>query len=229
LDWATARGHRQGDNPARWRGHIANLVPKQSKIARVEHHSALPYPEVGAFMAALRAREGIASMALRFLILTAARSEEVRGARWDEIDLATKTWTIPPPRMKGARAHRVPLTPAAVAIIEVMSEIRSGPYLFRGARLAQPIGPAMSVLLRRMGRGDITTHGFRASFRSWAAERTPFAREVAEAALAHIVADKVEAAYQRGDLFDKRRELMEAWARYCAQMPTDNVVALRPG
>jgi integrase len=216
LDWATTRGYRTGANPARWRGHLENLLPKKSKVRRVEHHAALPYPEIGAFMAELRQQEGVAGRALEFAILTAARTGEVIGARWDEINIAERQWTIPDERMKAGKEHRVPLSDAALAIVDKLAEIRRGDHVFPGGKAGRPISNmAMLMLLRRMGRGDLTAHGFRSSFRDWAAERTGFPAEVAEMALAHAVADKVEAAYRRGDLFDKRRQLAEAWAKFC--------------
>jgi len=217
LDWATARGYRQGENPARWRGHLENLLPRPSKVRRIEHHAALAYPEIAAFMVELRDQEGVGARALEFAILTAARTGEVIGARWDEINIAERLWTIPAERMKGGREHRVPLSDAALAIVEAMAAIRSGDFVFPGGRTNRPLSNmAFLMLLRRMGRGDLTAHGFRSSFRDWAAERTGFPAEVAEMALAHAVADKVEAAYRRGDLFEKRRQLAEAWAKFCA-------------
>lgn len=229
LDWATARGYRTGDNPARWRGHLENLLPRRSKVARVEHHAALPYGEIGAFMAALRQQEGTAARALEFAILTAARTGEVIGATWAEIDLDGRLWTIPPERMKAGREHRVPLSDAALAILRAMAEVRQGAHVFPGARAGRPLSQmAMLMLLRRMGRGDLTVHGFRSAFSDWCAEQTNFPAEVREMALAHALGDKVEAAYRRGDLFEKRRQLAEAWARYCAAPMTDRgqVVAI---
>jgi integrase len=217
LDWATARGHRQGENPARWRGHLENLFPARSKVRRVEHHAALPYVEIGAFMADVRQQEGFAARTLEFAILTAARTGEVIGARWEEFDLAERFWAIPAERMKAGKEHRVPLSDAALAIVEKMAEVRQGDFVFPGGKTGRPLSNmSMLVLLRQMGRGDLTVHGFRSSFRDWAAERTNFPAEVAEMALAHTVGDKVEAAYRRGDLFQKRRQLAEAWARFCA-------------
>jgi integrase len=217
LDWATTRGHRQGENPARWRGHLENLLPAPTKVQKVRHHAALPYSEIGAFMADLQRQEGIAALALRFLILTAARTGEVLGARWDEIDTATRTWTVPAERMKGHREHRVPLSDAALEVLRQVGEVRGGDFVFPGGKAGRPLSNmAMLTLLRRMERADLTAHGFRSTFRDWAAERTDVAREVAEAALAHTIADKVEAAYRRGDLFAKRRQLMHAWARHCS-------------
>jgi integrase len=228
LDWATARGYREGENPARWRGHLENLLPSKSKVRRVEHHPALPYAELGIFMADLRQQNGIAARALEFTILTAARTGEVIGARWDEINFTEKLWVVPSARMKAGQEHRVPLPPAPLAILEEMRAIRSGDFIFSNSRVGQPISNmAMTMTLRRMGRFGLTVHGFRSSFRDWAAERTNFAREVAEMALAHTVSDKVEAAYRRGDLYRKRAQLMAAWARFCsASAVTSEVVAL---
>ena len=227
LDWATSRGYRQGENPARWRGHLENLLPKKAKVHRVEHHAALPYAEVGTFMAKLHLQEGIAARALGFAILTVARTGEVIGARWSEIDLESRLWAVPAERMKGGRVHRVPLSEATIAVLDAMKTIRHGDCVFPGGRAGRPISNmAMTMTLRRMGRGDLTVHGFRSSFRDWAAERTGFPAEVAEMALAHAVSDKVEAAYRRGDLFQKRRQLMDAWARYCvAPAPAGKVVS----
>jgi integrase len=216
LDWATARGYRQGENPARWKGHLDHLLPARSKVRRVEHHAALPYPEMAAFMAELRSQEGIGARALEFAILTAARTGEVIGARWEEIDIAGRLWIVPGARMKASKEHRVPLSSRALAILEEMAAIRRGDFVFPGARAGKPLSNmAFLMLLRRMGRGDLTAHGFRSSFRDWAAESTGFPSEVVEMALAHTVGDKVEAAYRRGDLFQKRRQLMEAWAKHC--------------
>ncbi len=226
LDWAKARGLREGENPARWRGHLDKLLPARSKVRRVEHHAALPFDDLPAFMGRLSKQEGMAARALAFTILTAARTGETIGAKWGEIDLAAKAWTIPADRMKAGKEHRVPLAPAAVAILEQAAERRENDYVFPGARGAGLSNMALLVLLRRMGRGDLTTHGFRSTFRDWAAERTGFPREVAEQALAHALSDKVEAAYRRGDLFDKRRKLMEPWARACSQpLPASAVVS----
>jgi integrase len=225
LDYATARGWRTGENPARWRGHLENLLPKKAKVRRVEHHAALPYAEVAGFMAARRQQEGVAARALEFAILTAARTGEVIGARWEEISLADKLWAIPAERMKAGREHRVPLSARAIAILEDLAQVREGEFVFPGGRHGRPISNmAMLMTLRRMGRGDLTAHGFRSSFRDWAAERTTFPAEVAEMALAHTVSDKVEAAYRRGDLFQKRRQLAEAWAKFCAVAPAAGAV-----
>jgi len=216
LDWATVRGYRKGENPARWRGHLDKLLPARSKIQKVEHHPALPYHEIAEFTAVLRGQEGIGARALEFLILTAARTGEIIGARWDEVDFEEKIWVVPAARMKAGREHRVPLTGTALAILKQMNGIREGDFVFPGGKKTRPLSNmAMLAVLKRMGRSDLTAHGFRSTFRDWAAERTNFPREVVEMALAHTIESKVEAAYRRGDLFQKRRQLMEAWARFC--------------
>ena len=226
LDWATSRGYRQGDNPARWRGHLENLLPTKSKVRRVKHHAALPYAEIGEFIAQLKQQEGVAAQALEFTILTAGRTGEVIGSRWSEISLAERLWTIPAERMKAGKEHRVPLSDAARAILEQMQAIRQDDFVFPGGKTKRPISNmAMAMTLRRMGRDDLTVHGFRSTFRDWAAERTDFPSEVAEMALAHAVGDKVEAAYRRGDLFQKRRQLMDAWSEFCAMPPASRRVA----
>jgi integrase len=214
IDWATTRGYRTGENPARWRGHLENLFPARSKVRKVQHHAALPYSEIAEFMSALAQQPGEGARALRFAILTAARTSEVLCARWSEVDLRAGVWTIPADRMKAGREHRVPLTEAAIALLGNRGEEHD--YLFKGAAKGKPLSNmSMLAVLRRMGRGDLTAHGFRSTFRDWAAEQTSFPNEVAEAALAHVVGDKVEAAYRRGDLFEKRRRLMDGWANYC--------------
>ena len=216
LDWATVHGYRQGENPARWRGHLDKLLPAQAKVARVVHHPALPYVEIGRFITSLRGQEGMGAKALEFAILTAGRTGEVLGARWDEIDLQAAIWTIPAGRMKDEREHRVPLSAPAVAVVEALKEIRTGNHVFPGGKIGKPLSNmAMLVLLRRMNRSDLTVHGFRSTFRDWAAERTAYPNEVVEMALAHAVGNKVEAAYRRGDLFEKRRRLMDEWAAFC--------------
>jgi len=229
LDWAKVRGYRTGENPARWRGHLDHLLPAKAKVRKVEHHAALSYARIGAFLAALRKQNGIAARALEFLVLTATRTGETLGATWDEVDMGAKLWTIPAGRMKAGKEHRVPLSDAALGVLQQMHDIRHGDYVFPGGRDHRPLSEmSLLMLLRRMGHGDITAHGFRSTFRDWAAERTTFAREVAEMALAHAIPSAVEAAYRRGDLFDKRRKLMDAWAAYCAKVETDagKVVAL---
>jgi integrase len=230
LDWAKARGLRTGENPARWRGHLDHLLPARAKVRSVKHHAALPYAEICTFLEALRCQKGIAAKALEFLILTAARTGEVLGAHWEEFDLPARVWTIPASRMKGAREHRVPLSEAAVSLLKEMQSTRQNQFVFPGDRRAQLSNMALLMVLRRMKRSDVTAHGFRAAFRTWAAERTNFAREVVEAALAHVVGNKVEAAYQRGDLFDKRRRLMDAWAEFCGKNAAGaKILPLRKG
>ena len=218
LDWATARGYREGENPARWRGHLQNLLAPRSKVRRVEHYAALPYSKIASFMAELCRQEGVAARALEFAILTAARTGEVIGAHWDEIDIARRLWTVSADRMKAGREHRVPLSDRAVEIIAEMKKHRldGQEFVFAGTRGGPLSNMALLMTLRRMGYAALTTHGFRSTFRDWAAERSEFPSEVAEMALAHVVGDKVEAAYRRGDLFEKRRQVMEAWCRFCS-------------
>jgi integrase len=230
LDWAKARGYRQGENPARWRGHLDMILPKKSKVRAVEHHPALPYAQIGSFMAELRRIDTVGACALEFTILTAARSGEVLGATWNEIDLANKLWVVPGKRMKSGREHRVPLSDAAVAVLRQMEMIREGDEVFPGRSRGHLPRRALLLTMYRAGRRDCTVHGFRSSFRDWAAERTNFPSELTEMALAHAVGSKVEAAYRRGDLFEKRRRLMADWATFCAASPAtveDNVFQLR--
>ena len=213
LDWARARGHRDGENPARWRGHLDHLLPARSKVRRVQHHAALPYAELPDFMAALRAQEGTVARALEFTILTAARTGEVMGASWKEINLAERLWIVPGERMKAGKEHRAPLSARAVEILKEMKQAHGHDpkaFVFAGRAPGRALSNmAFLMLLRRMDRGDLTAHGFRSSFRDWCAERTNFPNEVAAMALAHAVGNKVEAAYRRGDLFEKRRQLMD--------------------
>jgi integrase len=231
LNWAKARGLRQGENPAQWRGHLDKLLPARAKVQRVEHHEAMPYAEVPAFVAELKESDRVAASALRLLILTATRTSEVLNAKWPEFDMEAGVWRIPAERMKAGREHRVPLSSDAVAILRKMSLLRrKGDYAFPGLKAEKPLSvTALSGLMDRDGRSRVTVHGFRSSFRDWAAEQTNFPREVAEAALAHVLADKVEAAYRRSDLFEKRRQLMQAWARFCATPKTagSKVVPMR--
>ena len=214
LDYAAAMGVRTGDNPARWRGHLDHLLPKPSKVRAVKHHPAMPYADVPVFMASLAQREGISARALEFTILTAARSGETREMRWAEIDLENRMWIIPAERMKAAKEHRVPLSDEALALL---GEHGGDDDLVFGSdtKPGKPISDmSMTAVLRRMKLNGITVHGFRSSFRDWSGETTSFPREVIEAALAHQLKDKAEAAYARGDLLDKRRELMTAWAEF---------------
>jgi integrase len=226
LDAAKARGYRDGENPARWRGHIAQILPSRSRLTR-GHHKAMAYEAIPAFVGALHKREAVAALALEFTILTAARTGEVIGAKWDEVDLDKAIWTIPASRMKAGKEHRVPLSPRAVEILKSMQGLRKE-WLFPATKGGKMSGMAMTMLLRRM-KVDVTVHGFRSGFRDWSAECTGYAHEVAEMALAHTIENKVERAYRRGDLFDKRRRLMDDWATYCATIPAagDNVTPIR--
>jgi len=239
LDAATVRGFRQGPNPAQWRGNLAHVLPARARVRKVAHHAALPFDDMAGFLAALRGRQGMAARALEFAALTAARTGEVLGARWGEIDLTAKVWTVPADRVKAAREHRVPLSDAALDVLEKVRPLAltvdgkpepAGP-VFPGPRRALPMSNmTMLMLLRRMKRDDLTAHGFRSTFSDWAAERTAYPREVVEMALAHAVENKVEAAYRRGDLFEKRRQLMDSWAKFCAApAATGQVVVLHAG
>jgi integrase len=223
LDWATARGYREGLNPARWRGHLDKLLPKPSKVAKVEHHAALPVQDLGAFMARLRQQQGMGAKALEFLILTAARSGEVRGATLDEFDLEAGMWTIPAERMKAGKEHRVPLVQAAIDLIKALPMMAGAPYVFHAPRGGQLSDMTITAVLRRM-EVDAVPHGFRSTFRDWAAERTNYPRDMAEMALAHTIGNKVEEAYRRGDMFEKRRRMMADWARFCDTVETKGAV-----
>lgn len=214
LNWATVRGYRSGENPARWRGHLDKLLAAPKKIAKVEHHAALDVNAVPGFMSALREQKGLGAKALEFLVLTAARSGEVRGATWDEIDLDNALWTIPAERMKAGKEHRVPLSPTAIKLLKALPRIDGTVLLFPSTKNTPLSDMTLTGVLRRMGV-DAVPHGFRSTFRDWAAERTSFPRDVAEMALAHTIGDKVEAAYRRGDLFAKRVQMMAAWAKFC--------------
>lgn len=219
LDYAAAHKYRDHLNPAQWRGHLDKLLPKPSRVKQVTHHPAMPYTEVPQFMKDLADLKSVSSLALRFLILTATRTSEVLQAKWDEIDLKNAVWTIPPERMKSRREHRVPLSDSALALLESLPRVKDNPYLFVGSRHGQPLSNmALLQVMRNMGygvngdRGRYVPHGFRSSFRDWAGEVSSFPRDVAEMALAHVIENKVEAAYRRGDLFTKRREMMQEWA-----------------
>jgi integrase len=226
LDWATVSHFRAGENPARWRGHLDKLLAAPEKVTRVVHHPALPWQQIGDFLTELRQREGIAARAVEFGILTAARSGETRGAVWSEIDMDAEVWTVPAERMKAEREHRVPLSTAALELLKAMPRI--GDHIFPGQRKDSPLSDmSLTAVLRRMGRDDITIHGFRSTFRDWCAESVgnSFPREVCEHALAHSLPDKVEAAYRRGDLIEKRKVLMQVWADYCSKRPVSASVA----
>ena len=227
LDASKARGLRSGENPARWRGHLDQLLPKRQRLTR-GHHAAMSYTELPGFMGHLQARHANAALALEFAILTAARSGEVLGARWEEFNLDRAIWTVPAMRMKAAREHRVPLSRRALKIIKTLYEHRQGDFVFPGQKPGKPLSVmALEMVLRRMKVEAATVHGFRSSFRDWAAECTNFTNEVCEAALAHVIENKAEAAYRRGDLFDKRRKLMEAWAAYGSAPKAGKVLAFR--
>ncbi len=216
LDWATTKGYRDGLNPARWKGHMENILPAPNKIANRKHHRALPVSEIGAFMQRLRAeQDGIGARALEFTVLTAARSGEVRGATWSQIDRSAAVWKIPGERMKAGKEHRVPLSDAALALLDGSPRMVGTDLVFPAARGGMLSDMTLSAVLRRM-EVDAVPHGFRSTFRDWASERTNYPRDVAEMALAHAIGDKVEAAYRRGDLFEKRRQMMSDWAGFCA-------------
>jgi integrase len=226
LDAAKAQDHRSGENPAAWRGHLSHLLPKRQRLSR-GHHAAMAYVDVPAFIAKLREREALAALALEFCILTATRSGEVYGARWSEIDMAAKVWTVPADRMKAAREHRVPLSERSLAIIERLSEARTGDFVFPSPRGNRPLSHmAMAKVLSRLEVDGATVHGFRSAFRDWVGNETHFAREVAEAALAHAVGDLSEQAYRRGDALEKRRDLMAAWAAWCEPRIGSNIVPM---
>ena len=215
LDWSAVRGYRKGDNPARWRGHLDKLLPRPSKVVRIKHHAALPFTQVGQFMQQLRKDTGVASRALEFLILTAARTNEVILAQWSEIDLNRKVWVVPAEHMKAKRKHRVPLSAASMATLKAVKGL-DNTYVFPGhKRNSHLSNAAMLQVLKRLDRADISVHGFRSTFRDWCAESTNYPAYVAEMALAHALQDKTEAAYRRGDLFEKRARLMADWARFC--------------
>lgn len=229
LDHAKARGLRQGENPAQWKGHLDQILPTPSKLVR-GHHAAMPYIDLPAFLQKLRAVPGSGSKALEFTILTAVRSGESRGATWREIDLDAAVWTIPAKRMKTGKEHRVPLPDRALDILHEAKATAINDYVFPGQRENRPLSDmTLAKALKTAGGGDFTVHGFRSSFRDWVAEETHFQREVAEAALAHTVGDSVERAYRRGDALAKRRELMKAWATYCGGIHGQNVVAMTRG
>jgi integrase len=229
LNFAKTRGYRDGENPAAWKDNLVHALPARSTIAKVAHHAAMPFTELPAFMQELSPREGMAARALEFTILTAARTAETIGARWDEIDLAAKLWTVPARRMKAKKEHKVPLSDCALAILRALP--REGDFVFVGNCTGTAISNmAMSAVLERMGRAEITVHGFRSSFRDWAAERTAYPNEVIEMALAHTIKNKVEAAYRRGELLVKRARLMADWAKYCstpAMSVSDQAISIR--
>lgn len=221
LGWASVHGYRSGENPARWAGYLSEIFPKRAAVRKIKHHPALPYGELPAFMRVLKDASGIGAWVMRFLILTATRTTEARAAEWSEIDMGQRVWLIPAERMKASRPHRVPLSEPAMEVLRFMKKFNDAmpvrsKYVFNGQRHGQhPSEAIMLSLLKRVERTDIVPHGFRSTFRDYVAEQTDFPREVAEAALAHKLRDKTEAAYQRGDYLEKRRELMDAWGKYC--------------
>src|SRR5215471_16676445 len=231
LGWATVHHYRTADNPARWKGHLEHALPARSKVAKVKHHAALPYTQTGLFMAKVRKDSRIGARCLEFIALTVARVGEANLAEWNEIDFAERVWTVPAKRMKAGKEHRVPLSKAALAVVEDMRAIRVSDYIFPGKRTGRPVGANTALrIAKETADIDITTHGLRSTFRDWAAERTSFPNEVVEMALAHAINSAVEAAYRRGDLFEKRRRLMEAWADYCGKsIASGKVVAIRRG
>lgn len=225
LDAAKAKGFREGENPARWRGHLDHLLPKQLKLAR-GHHAAMPYERVAAFLAQLRDSDSLAAQALELCILTAARSGEILGMQWNEVDLEKKLWTVPACRMKAGREHRVPLSARAVSILRDLHKVKSSSFVFPGLVRGKPLSNmAMEMVLRRMKLEEVTVHGFRSSFRDWAGNVSSFPREVVETALAHVIGDKAEQAYRRSDALEKRRRLMDSWAAYC-EPRSNNVVSI---
>lgn len=227
LNWAIGMEYRAGPNPAAWVGNLKDVMPP--RVKKAVHHAALAYTDLPAFMVELATKEGIAARALEFTILTAARTGEVIGATWDEIDLKARCWTVPAGRIKAGKEHKVPLSDRAVAILKSLPREKGSEHVFLGAQTGRPLSDmAMSVLLKRMGRDTITVHGMRSCFRDWAAERTNYPKEVAEMALAHAISDKVEAAYRRGNLYEKRTRMMEEWARYATgPVPEGKIIAMR--
>jgi integrase len=227
LDYARAKGWRLGENPALWRGHLRNILPKRQKLQR-GHLAAMPYVEVPAFMNSVQDAQAMAARALEFTILTVGRSNEVLGAKWSEIDLDKKIWSVPKERMKAGEPHKVPLSGRAVDLLKTLRETRTSDYIFPGGKKGKPLSNmAMAMLMRRLKKGEFTVHGFRSAFRDWAGDETSFPREVAEAALAHRVGDETERAYRRADALEKRRKLMQAWAGYLDRTASGNVIPIR--
>ena len=225
LEFAKVKGWRSGENPAAWRGNLRNLLPKRQRLQR-GHQPAMPYSDVPAFVERLRRSDAMAARALEFTILTVARSGEALGATWKEIDFKAKLWNVPKERMKAGTPHTVPLSKAAISILQTLHENSQGKFVFSLVKDKPLSNMAMMMLLRRMKETEITVHGFRSSFRDWCGDATRFPREVAEAALAHKVGDEVERAYRRSDALEKRRKLMQAWADYCEAKPAGNVIKL---
>jgi integrase len=225
LDFAKVKGWRTGENPAVWRGHLKNVLPARQRLTR-GHHAAMPFAEVPAFVARLRKSEAMAARALELLILTAARSGEILGARWEEFDLTEGIWTVPANRMKAGKEHRVPLSGTALKVVQALNETRTSDLVFQGQKKDRPLsGMAMEMLLRRM-KVDVTVHGFRSAFRDWVGDATTFPRELAEVALAHQVGSEVERAYRRADALERRRKMMEAWSQYLSATKPSNVLPI---
>ena len=231
LGWATVHHYRTGDNPARWQNHLEQVLPARTKVAKIEHHAALPYAQAAEFMGKLRQDTSVMARCLEFITLTAARLGEAVNATWKEIDLEARTWTIPADRMKAGREHKVPLSAAAIALLRDMAAIRHSNYVFPGYKHGRPLGHnGLWTVAKRAAGADVTVHGLRSTFRDWAAEQTSYPNHVVEMALAHAIPNAVEAAYRRGDLFEKRARLMQQWADYCANPQAGGkVVALRAG
>ncbi|MEN0087689.1 MAG: integrase arm-type DNA-binding domain-containing protein [Pseudomonadota bacterium] len=226
LNFAKVSGWRSGENPAIWRGNLDNVLPKPRKLVQ-GHHAAMPWSDLPAFIDRLKQTEGMAAIALRFAILSAGRTGEVLGAKWDEVDFDASIWSVPAVRMKTRKEHRVPLTEPMIDLIRPLYDGRVSEYIFPGARYGRPLSNmAMSMLLRRMGETEITVHGFRSSFRDWAGDQTSFPRDIAEGCLAHLVGSEIERAYRRSDALEKRRKLMEAWGHYLTGHALGSVVAL---
>lgn len=224
LGWAAAKKLRSIENPARWQGQLSHLLPARSKVAKVEHHAALPYADIAAFLLLIRQQHGLSAKAAELVVLTAVRSTEALNAKWDEIDLVSRTWAIPAQRMKAFKEHRVPLSGAVITLLKSLKpdskNADATPFVFPGAKRGKPLSNmAMLALLKRMKRTDVTIHGFRSTFRDWVAEVTNYGGDIAEMALAHTISNRVEAAYRRGDLYEKRVRLMEDWATYCDTLP----------
>ena len=227
LDAARAHGHRTAENPARWKGHLDKLLPEPGRLAPVIHRAAMAYNDVPAFMARLRAIDGVAARCLEFAVLCAARSGEARGATWGEVDFQNAVWVVPASRMKVGKEHMVPLGDRAVTILREMEKGRTSSYVFPGFRQDRALNDAtMRAVLRRLGVTDASVHGYRSSFRDWAGDETSAAHDVIEAALAHTIKNKAEAAYRRGTALEKRRALMMAWSDYCGP-PTDKIIPIR--
>lgn len=215
LDFATVKKLRQGDNPARWKGNLDKILPKRTKVQKVKHFAAMPYKNLPSYFKHLDKINSTSAYALAFTILTIARSSGTRYATWDEIDMKSRVWILPEERMKAEKLHRVPLSPEAITILRKVKKLSHGEYVFEGIKPPKPISDSAQLNLLKKSHPDLTVHGFRSTFRDWCAEMTAYPREVAEAAMAHSIKDKTEAAYQRGDIFEKRKKLMDAWGKYC--------------